>query len=192
MVKKKINAADLRVPQNRNEAADMIREIGEHEREVARLETEMNAALARVKADAEGRMKPLQVKAELLVEGLHVYCSANRAALTNDGATKTVDFGTGTVSWRYSPPKVRISGDEEDVIARIKAKGDPFANFIRAKESVDREAMLKHPDLARTIEGVSVGRAGGETFAVEPFAQETASPLVPATPAATRLPEVTP
>jgi phage host-nuclease inhibitor protein Gam len=182
MVKAKAAAADVRIPQNRDEAAAMIREYDASAREVARIEAVMNAALLKAKADAETEAKPHAVKAAELFKGLQLYCEANRQQLLGNSGLKTVDFGTGTVKWRWNPPKVRITGGEDAVVERITAKeaeaiakNDPTApdyrNFLRIKIEIDKEAMLKNPDLARTIEGVAIGR-GGETFEVEPFGAE--------------------
>lgn len=183
MVKAKAAAADVRIPQNRDEAASMIREYDASAREVARIEATMNADLIALKAKAEADAKPHADKAVQLFKGLQLYCEANRQALLGNSGIKTVDFGTGTVRWRWNPPKVRITGGEEAVVDRIAAKKAEamarddaateaaYGNFLRVKVEIDKEAMLKNPDLARTIDGVSIGR-GGETFEVEPFGAE--------------------
>lgn len=183
MVKAKAAAADVRIPQNRDEAAAMIKDYDASAREVARIEAEMNAGLIALKTKAEADAKPHADKAVELFKGLQLYCEANRQQLLGNSGTKTVDFGTGTVRWRWNPPKVRLSGGEEAIIDRITTKkaeavarddaatDAAFGNFLRVKIEIDKEAMLKNPDLARTIEGVSIGR-GGETFEVEPFGAE--------------------
>lgn len=183
MVKAKAAAADVRIPQNRDEAAAMIKEYDASAREVARIESAMNAALIKTKADAEAKAKPHVDRAVELFKGLQLYCEANRQQLLGNSGLKTVDFGTGAVKWRWNPPKVRITGGEEAVVDRIAAKKAEamvrndvhteaaYGNFLRVKIEIDKEAMLKDPALARTIEGVSIGR-GGETFEVEPFGAE--------------------
>lgn len=183
MVKAKAAAADVRIPQNRDEAAAMIKEYDASAREVARIEDQMNADLMALKAKAEADAKPHADKAAQLFKGVQLFCEANRQQLLGNSGLKTVNFGTGTVRWRWNPPKVRISGGEEAVVDRIGAKKAEavakddtateaaYGNFLRVKIEIDREAMLKNPDLARTIEGVSIGR-GGETFEVEPFGAE--------------------
>ena len=93
------------------------------------------------------------------------------AALTGGDKTKTVDLGTGVLKWRFRPPSVRIL-KAEDVIARLKALA--LGRFVRTKEEVDKEAMLKEPQVARTVAGVSIG-SGGEDFIVEPFEAELAA-----------------
>lgn len=187
MVKAKAAASDVRVPQSREAAAAMIAEFGAAGREVERIETALKAKLAKAKQDAENSAKPHVDKAMELFKGLKLYCEANRQTLLGNSGLKTVDFGTGTVKWRWNPPKVKISGEHEDVIARINAKATEaldggqldashsYLSFIRTKEEIDKEAMLKNPDLARTIDGVSIGR-GGEMFEVEPFGAEISEP----------------
>ncbi|UPJ65265.1 host-nuclease inhibitor Gam family protein [Bradyrhizobium sp. 191] len=183
MVKAKAAAADVRIPQNRDEAAAMISEYGAAAIEVLRIEAELKQKLADEKKAAEDLAAPYLKKAEDIYKGLHVYCAANRQQLLGNSGTKTVDFGTGTVKWRHNPPKVKISGGEEGVIELITqkkaaavAKKDAateaaYGNFLRVKVEIDREAMLKNPDLARTISGVSIPK-GGEMFEVEPFGAE--------------------
>jgi phage host-nuclease inhibitor protein Gam len=188
MAKKKLNAADIRVPQSRDEAAEMIAELGRHDRAVQMIEAAMNDALAKLKADAAERAKDHEIKAKALMQGLLLYCTANRDALTDNGKTKTIDFLTGTAAWRFKPASVRISGGEEDLIKLIADKGGDYLNFLRQKTEIDRDAMLKNKELARTLAGVTIG-SGGETFTVEPFAQETVAPQIAAP---TLLPEVTP
>lgn len=43
--------------------------------------------------------------------------------------------------------------------------------FLREKAEIDKEAMLREPDRARGIVGVTIGTAG-ESFSVEPFEAE--------------------
>jgi phage host-nuclease inhibitor protein Gam len=183
MVKGKAAAADVRIPQNREEAAEMIAEFGAAARDVALIETAMQEQLAKVKQDSEKDAAPHVERAKQLFAGLKIYCEANRQTLLGNTGLKTVQFSTGTVAWRFKPSKVTVSGGAEEVIARIVAKaaeaterGDAAAsgnylNFLRTKHEIDKDSMLKSPDLARTIDGIKIGR-GGETFEVEPFGAE--------------------
>lgn len=183
MVKAKAAAADVRIPQNRDEVAAMIAEFGEAARAVAAIEIAMQKKLADTKLAAELESKPHLDKAEGLFKGIKAYCEVNRQQLLGNSGLKTVDFGTGTAKWRYNPPKVKISGGEDaviDIIAEKKAeamaKDDAateaaYGNFLRVKIEIDREGMLKNPDLARTIAGVSIPK-GSEIFEIEPFSPE--------------------
>lgn len=185
MVKGKAVAADVRVPQNREDVAEMIAEFGRVAVEVDVIETVMKDKLLEVKRDAEKEAEPHLQKAKALFAGLQLYCDANRQQLLGNSGLKTVEFPTGTVSWRHKPPKVSLSGEADDIIAAIHdaagnaiKRGDKetsyaFLNFIRNKQEVDKESMLKNPDLARTVAGVKIGR-GGEVFEIEPFGAKLA------------------
>jgi len=165
MTRTKKLAANYRVPQDRDEADGMIRELGETRRAHARLETQMNDALAELKERFETEARPLKERGEALLMGLETFANASRDALTRGGRTKTVEFGNGRLSWRLRPPRVSVRS-EETVIETLKALG--LARFIRLKETVNREAILAEPAAAAGVKGIAVG-SEGEDFVVEPF-----------------------
>lgn len=171
MARSKTIGANLPVPQNRDEAAGTVTAIGELNRSVARLEADMNDELASIKESYEARAAPLKLAIEEKTEGLKMWAEANRVTLTGGDKTKTVDLGTGVLKWRLRPPSVRLSGVEA-IIERLRTLG--LGRFLRTKEEVDKEAMQREPDLARTVTGVSIGSAG-EDFIVEPFESELSS-----------------
>ena len=164
MAKVKAKSKSVPAPQNRDEAAAMLRTIGEAARDVARIEADMNDDLARIKEEAEAKAAPHRSAITRMTEGLKTWCEANRETLTDGGKRKFADLGTGRVEWRFAPPKVTVRGVEA-AIAAIKTLGLPF---LRTKEEIDKEAMLKAPAQARLIPGVTIG-SEGETFSVEPF-----------------------
>lgn len=162
--KSKTAGVNLAVPQSREEAAGFLRQIGEANRSIARIEADMNDLIAAAKSDAETAATPLRDQVKALMEGLRTWCDAHRAALTDGGKRKFGDLGTGKVEGRLRPPRVTIRGVEE-VLARIRTLGLPF---VRVTEEIDEEAMLREPDKARLVQGVSIGSAG-EDFSVTPF-----------------------
>jgi len=166
--KTKTLGVNLPVPQNRDDAAAAIRQIGEKNREIARIEANMNDRLAVIKEESEVLAAPLKDDVVGLTEGLKVWAEANRDALTNGGKVKFSDLGTGKISWRLRPAKVTLR-EIEKIIERLKALGKQ--KFLRTKEEVNKEAMLDAPDEARMIAGVSIG-SEGEDFVVEPFEAE--------------------
>ena len=161
---------NLPVPQNRMEAAKHIQMIGDAQRAAKRIETEMNDRLAAIKEEHERKAAPFLDLVEQLTEGVRTWCDANREALTEGGKRKFAELGTGRVEWRSLPASVRMKKGVkvEDVIAAIKRLKLPF---VRTKEEIDKEAMLRAPDDARKVAGVTIG-SEGETFAVEPFEAE--------------------
>ncbi len=164
-VKSKTKGANTPVPQSKEEAARFVREIGEANRQIARIEADMNDELARVKEEAHAAAAPLGDRVRSLTEGLRTWCEANRATLTDGMKRKWGDLGTGKIEWRLAPPKVTIKGVEA-ALAAIKTLG--LNQFLRVKEEINKEAMLQEPEKARLVPGVTIG-SEGENFAVEPF-----------------------
>jgi len=168
MAKAKTRAANLPVPQDRDEAAALVTAIGTLQRQKARLEADMNDRLAAIKEEYEAKVAPLSEAISEKTEGVRIWADANRTRLTGGDKSKTVDLGTGVLRWRSLPPSVRLTRVDA-VVERIQALG--FKRFLRTKVEVDKEAMLKEPATARTIAGVAIGSAG-EEFSVEPFEAE--------------------
>ncbi len=97
------------------------------------------------------------------MEGLFAYAEAHRDELTNHGKRKTVEVPTGTFGWRMTPPAVTLRGIEQ-ILGSLKSL--KLGRFIRTQEEVDKEAMLKEPDVAKTVKGVSIGQH--EEFVAKP------------------------
>lgn len=159
-------------PQSREEAERVLARLGELQREMALIALSAEEAVAAHKSLAEELAAPLRTEAEALRRGLQLWAEANRAALTEGGRTKTVRLATGEIAWRVRPPSVRVR-DMKRVLEALVQLG--LARFIRVKQEVDKEAMLREPELAAQVPGVSIG-SEGEEFVV--------SPLVVALPAA--------
>ena len=166
--KAKRAATNLPVPQSRAEAAQALRLFGDLRRQVEREQTVLNDEIARITAEAAKAIDPVQERMTATLAGLQQWAEANRADLTR-GGTKTHDLGTGTIAWRLRPPKVSVRGMEA-VIAALQAS-KPLRRFLRTKVEIDREAMLKEPEAARKVAGVSIA-SDGEDFIVEPLAAD--------------------
>jgi phage host-nuclease inhibitor protein Gam len=161
-------AAPVAVPQDDGEADAMIFAIGAAQRELARIATEMGEELAAIKVRYQGHASRHIELLEAHAQGLAIYCAANRKRLTDEGRIKTHRFGNGEVSWRSRPASVQLKAKVEAVLKAIKDQA--LECFIRRSEEIDREAMLKNPDLCATLP-VKIGSAG-EDFIVKPFATE--------------------
>jgi phage host-nuclease inhibitor protein Gam len=141
--KTKAPAVAVRVPQDQAEAAAAVARIGELNRQVARLEADMNDEIATLKTAAEAKSVPLKAQVRALSDGVQVWAEANRRAITDGDKVKFADLGTGKVSWRQRPPGVSIRKVEE-VIAALKRLG--LQRFIRIKE----EPNTNTPNLTLT------------------------------------------
>jgi phage host-nuclease inhibitor protein Gam len=161
-------AAAVDVPQNRESAAAAIAAIGIANRELQRINADMNDALAACKEAYEMEAEPYKLKIQELTDGVQIFAEANRATLTNGYKVKTVALTSGEITWRMNPPSVRLTDTEENVIAACEAAG--LREFVRYTPSVNREAMKANPEEAKHIAGVRIGQS--EAFVVTPFEAE--------------------
>lgn len=152
------------VPQSRDEVNEAIRIIGVSQRERDRIQADMNDALARIKEEHEARAQPHKEQIEILSAGVHTWCEANRDQLTQHGKVKYASLPAGEVKWRTRPPRVTIRAAEV-VLDTLRRLG--LNRFIRAKEEVNKEAMLAEPEAVSGIAGVKIEQ--GEDFVIVPF-----------------------
>lgn len=160
----KSRAATIIVPQSRDAAAAAVATIGRMQRDLARLNANMNDELATVKERYESLAEPLRLQSEGLTSGVQTWAEANREALTQNGKVKTAALTTGEISWRTRPPSVRVTGADA-VLDTLRRLG--LARFIREKEEVNKEAILNEPAAVALVPGIAISQ--GEDFVVSPF-----------------------
>lgn len=151
------------MPQNLNEAAEFVRGIGKAERDIEQANNEMNALLEAVKQPFIEQVGQHQHHLATLVEGLYAYAQGNRFQLTDGDKKKTVTLPTGTFSWRMTPKSVLIKG-KNSVLAKLKEL--KLDRFIRIKEEVDKEAILKDEGMVASVDGITIEQC--EEFVVKP------------------------
>lgn len=159
--------AAVAIPQTRDAVTAAIREMGEHQRQLSRIEADMNDALAKVREVYEQQAQPLREQITALQTGVQTWCEANRTELTQGGKVKTAAFASGEIQWRLRPPSVAVRGADAvlDTLARLGLN-----RFIRTKEEVNKEAILAEPEAVRGVAGISINQ--GEDFVVSPFETE--------------------
>lgn len=162
--KVKAAAVPIYVPQSREQVVNAINEIGFRQRECLRLAAQMNDKIAAIKLSYEASAKLNGDVITDLKQGIQIWCEANKVALTNNGRTKTARFASGEVRWRMTPPKVTLKG-VADILKRLKSNA--LTRFIRVSEEVDKAALLKEPDVAKGIAGVTISQ--GEEFVIVPL-----------------------
>lgn len=163
MAKKKTKAAAY-VCQSKEMTMDAIRSMGDAQRELIRIETEINDLVAAETAARKDRIDALRSKVETLSAGIQVWCEANRAQLCAGGG-KTANLVTGEVSWRQRPPSVSIRAVDK-VIETLRALG--LTRFLREKVEPNKEAMLADPVAVGGIAGINIV-TGIEDFIIQPF-----------------------
>lgn len=165
MAKKGIKHLVVEVPKDLVEATQFIADLAEEQRAINQIEATLNKAVERLTTQALEAAEPHQEKKSQLVEGLFVFATSQREHLTQGGKRKTIELATGTLGWRTTPPAVHISNIKK-VIALLR-KLD-LSRFIRTKEEIDKEQMLKEPETVKGIKGVSIGQR--EEFMIKPSA----------------------
>lgn len=167
----KRTAVSFPVPQSRDEANTAIRLIGIDQRELARIEANMNDEIAALREKYETTAQPLRDAITARIDGLQMWAEANRASLTRDGKVKSAQLPAGEISWRVTPPAVTVRGMDA-VLTRLHVMG--LTQFIRKKEEVNKEAILETPPAhpVRQVEGITISQR--EEFAVVPFETELA------------------
>lgn len=163
MAKQKTKAAAF-VCQSKDMTMDAIRNLGDAQRELKRIETEINDTLAAATAARKDRIDALRTQVETLSAGIQTWCEANRTQLCAGGG-KTANLVTGEVSWRQRPPSVSIRAVDK-VIDTLRALG--LARFLREKVEPNKEAMLADPVAVSGIAGINIV-TGVEDFIVAPF-----------------------
>lgn len=167
----KSTAVAVAVPQSRSMCADQIRQLGDLQREHARVAAELNDRIAELTNAAEPVLADLAQRIAALQTGVQTWCEANRVTLLGEGDRlgKTANLITGEVSWRIRPPSCSIRGTEA-VLDALRRAG--LERFIRTREEPNKEAMLNEPAAVAGIPGVSIVR-GVEDFIITPFEAQT-------------------
>ncbi|MCL2524587.1 MAG: host-nuclease inhibitor Gam family protein [Betaproteobacteria bacterium] len=157
------------VCQSKEQTIEAIKTLGDAQRELTRIETDINDILAAVTAERKDRIDALKGRIETLVAGIQLWCEANRSALLTGGG-KEANLITGLVRWRQRPPSVSIRAVDK-VLETLRALG--LKRFIRTREEPNKEAMLAEPNAVSGIAGITIV-TGVEDFVIEPFEVDVA------------------
>lgn len=153
--------------QSKADAMRDIKAIGDLQRDLARIEADMNDQIADIAKKAAPRIDQLRERLVVLQAGVQTWCEANRVEIC--GKSKTANLVTGEVSWRTRPASVslpRAKEKLEELITRLRGLG--LTNFIRTKEEVNKEAILAEPAKVAGVKGIKVV-TGVEDFVITPF-----------------------
>ncbi|KFK92783.1 MULTISPECIES: host-nuclease inhibitor Gam family protein [unclassified Serratia (in: enterobacteria)] len=161
-------AATSYVPQSREQVIEDIKKIGDIQRELTRVETDINDRIAILTNKHTPEIEAMKAQLSSLQNGVQTWCEAHREAITDGNKTKTVKFNTGEVSWRARPISVSIKGVDVVLKALKTLKLD---RFIRTKEEINKDAILADKDAVKDIKGITFNK-DKEDFSITPFEQE--------------------
>ncbi len=165
MSKAKTKTPALPVPQNNAEAEAMMTDYMRIANDIELEKIAADEAIFEIKEAASVTIKEKDKELKAKEKALQAYCEAHKDVLTNKGKVQHYNFANGVVRWRKGLKKVTIK-DWEAVMRAIKELKLEHL-FIRTVEEADKENMLKNPNLAQQIEGISINQ-GNTKFSIEP------------------------
>ena len=146
------------IPRGRDEAAKLVRQVGDAQRELKRIAADAEGRIVAIQEEVAKEAQPHQEKVDRFVDGLFLFFEANRAELTDGGKRKSVDLTTGTIGEHTNPHKIVLTEKKEVVLENLR-KLNLGEQFIRTVEEVNHEAALKSEEsrtLAATVKGIKV------------------------------------
>jgi len=155
------------VCQSKDMTMDAIRTLGDAQRELLRIETDINDRIAALTAARKDEIETLTATIERLKSGIQTWCEAHRVELLSAGG-KEANLITGLVKWRQRPPSVSIRAVPK-VLDTLRSLG--LTRFIRSKDEPNKDAMLADPAAVSGIAGITIV-TGVEDFVIEPFEVE--------------------
>lgn len=153
---RKAKSITVQAPETMGEADQYLRDIGALNIQLRDIDTNLREATAKLKQKAEDQAAPIRADVERKWLGLQSWAQANRKRMTQGG--KTIRLPSGSISWRILPAKVTLKG-VLDIIALLKSNRN-WKKFLRVKYEVDKDAMLKDKQTAKSIAGVTIGSEG--------------------------------
>ncbi len=182
MAKKRMKVVAIDVPSDQLGAERLLGDIGRLQRQVVKIEADMNDALATLKEKFERLAQPLNDEIEVKFRALHIWAEAHRHELLK-GKSKTASLATGELQWRRTPPAVKVPAKlAEAVIAALKNAG--LNDLVRTREEINKDLILADPARVAGIRGIKIDNR--EEFVAKPFESqiERAEPVKMETKAA--------
>lgn len=129
------------VPSTLAEVNALLFQIGECERNLSDIKTNLEADVAKARSYAETAAAPIEEAHKRYLKALETYANANRKTLLV-GERKSVVLTGGEFGWRLPPTKVTFAkGGAEQVIKNLEAM--ELTQYLRYQTEVDREALLR-------------------------------------------------
>lgn len=161
----------ISIPTSKEEANQILANMAILEQTVNGYEVSMNEELFKIRKRWEEMATPIVERYSQFEYAITEYANQNRDLLTKSGKTKTVKCNFGEFAWRTSSPSIEIK-DEIAVIEQIKQllkdEHSEYKVFLKQIDSLNKNAMLANPELAKTLKGVSI-KSGDEAFKIKPL-----------------------
>jgi phage host-nuclease inhibitor protein Gam len=166
MAKKQIKTAAIAVPSTQAEAEKLLADIGRLQRQMVRIEADMNDHIAGIKDKHEKLAQPVNEEIESKFQALHAWAEAHRGELLK-GKAKTAQLSTGELQWRITPPavKFRRGAKVEAIVEQLEAA--KLFDLVRTVKEVNKEMILADPERVAGIGSIEIKQR--EEFVAKPF-----------------------
>lgn len=111
------------------------------------LKAELDRKVNELRAGYEERAAALGKRAEIFFADIEAYLANNPEEIPS--ARKSLELLHGTVGYRTGNPTVRLPRGVEEAALCEELRGAGFPEYVRAREEVNREAVLAADDAAR-------------------------------------------
>lgn len=147
---------------DRAQAEGALAEIAAIDRKIATREAAMQEMIDHARAEASQYCNPLMARRKELADAVAVFAKLNKQELFSKA--KSIDLGFGIIGFRQSTRISQIRGITSEMTLE-KIRQFNFADGIRQKEELNKEAALGWPD--ERLELVGLKRQISDTFFIE-------------------------
>lgn len=148
--------------ENRAQAEGALAEMAALERKLLGIKCEMQEQIDLAKSKAGQQSAPLEARHKELAKAVSVFAKLNRQELF--AKAKSLDMGFAIIGFRASTKIMQITGVTAEMTLERLHQYD-FADGIRVKEEINKEAALGWPD--ERLELVGLKRLMSDTFFIE-------------------------
>lgn len=149
---------------NSAEADGALRDIGRLEDKIAAIHARESEIIRQANERAVAEAKPLLDVREMIVDAVEQWARAEEKAGVWQERSLTLTFGH--LSFRLSPPSIKLLRKVEYVLERLRAK----RMAIRVKEEIDKDALGAYSD--EVLKEIGCKRVQKDLFSYEVFRPE--------------------
>ncbi len=141
---KRRKAPAVDAPQTRAEALALADRYVALEQAAARAQAQLDKEIAAAKASHALTMEAIEPQLQDAFAGLRAWWAANAAELTK-GKRRSIELGPVTLGERTGMPKLKLPKGmkAEAALAWLKGRWSGAVAFIRTKEELDKDAVIK-------------------------------------------------
>lgn len=150
------------VAANLNQVEAYLAEMASIDRQMGGIESDMNEAIDRAKAQAAQQSEPLKARRKALSDAICTYCTLNKGEHFKDA--KSLDLAFGVVGFHASTKIVQKSGISAEM-SLGKLKEYKFNEAIRIKEEINKDALAAWP--AERLDLIGMRRQKSDAFYIE-------------------------